>query len=92
MAAQTKTDTGVDFEAAAERIQELNERILEASKKAGTTYVDAYEKTLKTIADFQERVGEASPVEWVTSLTNAQADLLRNFAEAYVGAARKALK
>ena len=91
MAEQT-SGTGIDLEAATERIRELNERILEASKKAGTTYVDAYEKTLKTIADFQERVGEASPVEWVTTMTNTQADMIRNFAEAYAGAARKALK
>jgi hypothetical protein len=91
MAEQT-SDTGVDFEAAKERIRELNERILEASRKAGNTYVDAYEKTLNAIADFQERVGEASPVEWVTTMANTQADLLRNFAEAYTDAARKALK
>jgi hypothetical protein len=91
MAEQT-SDTGIDLEAATERIRELNERILEASRKAGDTYVDAYEKTLKTIADLQERVGEASPVDWVTTMANTQADLLRNFAQAYADAARKALK
>lgn len=90
--AEQSSDTGFDLEAATERIRELNERIVEASKQAGNTYVDAYEKTLKTIADLQERVGEASPADWVTTMTHAQADLLRNFAAAYANAARKALK
>src|SRR5436190_432574 len=65
MATQTKTRNGgpaQDFEATADRLRDLNERIIESSRKAGQSYVDAYEKTLNSIADFQDRIGKASQV------------------------------
>lgn len=34
-------------------IRELNEGIVEAARKARSSYLDAYERTLKTIADYQ---------------------------------------
>ena len=68
-------DRGV--EATAERIRDLNERILESSRKAGNVYVDIYEKTLNSIADYQEKAGEQSQVDWVATMTNAQADFTR---------------
>jgi hypothetical protein len=79
-------------EDAAERIRDLNERILESGKKAGNTYLDIYEKTLSSIADYQEKVGEQSQVDWVTTMANAQADFTRQLASAYSGAARNMLK
>ena len=69
MATQTKSkpNTASDnAEAAADRVREVNERIIESSKKAGNVYLDLYEKTLHSIADYQEKVGEQSQVEWVT--------------------------
>jgi hypothetical protein len=95
MATQTKTRNGgptQEFEATAERLRDLNERILESSRKAGQSYVDAYEKTLNSIADFEDRIGKASQVEWISTLAHAQADFTRNWAEAYTGAARNVLK
>ena len=79
-------------DAAAERIRDLNERILESSRKAGNVYVDIYEKTLNSIADFQEKVGEQSQVDWVTTMANAQADFTRQLTSAYTSAARSVLK
>src|SRR4051794_4281039 len=94
MDTQTKTNGGPtqEFEATAERLRELNERIIESSRKAGQSYVDAYEKTLNSVADFQDRIGKASQVEWISTLAQAQADFTRNWAEAYTGAARNVLK
>jgi hypothetical protein len=95
MATQTKTRSNgatQDFEAAAERLRDLNERIIESGRKAGQTYVDAYEKTLSSIADFQDRVGKSSQIEWISTLAEAQADFTRNWAEAYAGAMRNVLK
>jgi hypothetical protein len=94
MATATKNkqaaDHGVD--AAAERIREVNERIIESSRKAGTTYLDLYEKTLNSIADYQDKVGEQSQVEWVTTIANSQANFTRELAGAYTSAARSLLK
>jgi hypothetical protein len=95
MATQTKTQNGSateSFEQAADRLRDLNERIIESSRKAGQSYVDAYEKTLTSIADFQDRIGKTSQVEWISTLAHAQADFTRNWAEAYTTAARNVRK
>ena len=56
------------------------------------TYLDLYEKTLNSIADYQDKVGEQSQVEWVTTIANAQANFTRELATAYSSAARSLLK
>jgi hypothetical protein len=92
---QTKRNTETaneNVEAAAERIRDLNERILESSKKAGNVYVDLYEKTLNSIADYQEKVGKQSDVDWVSTIANAQANFTRELADAYTSSARELLK
>ena len=81
-----------NVEAAADRIRELNERIIESSKKAGNVYLDLYEKTLNSIADYQQKVGEQTEVEWVTTVANAQANFTRELATAYTSAARSLIK
>jgi hypothetical protein len=68
------------------------DRLFDASRKAGQSYVDATEKTLTSLADFQDRVGKGSQIEWVATLAHAQADFTRNWAEAYTSAARSVLK
>jgi hypothetical protein len=83
---------GTTADAAADRIRDLNERIIESSKKAGSTYLDIYEKTLNSIADYQEKVGEQSQVDWVSTIANAQASFTRDLAGAYSSAARSLLK
>jgi hypothetical protein len=89
--ANTKA-AGENVEAAAERIRDLNERIIESSKKAGNVYLDIYEKTLNSIADYQDKIGEQSQVDWVTTIANAQASFTRDLAGAYSAAARSLLK
>jgi hypothetical protein len=85
----TKIETGL--EDAAERVRELNERILASTKKAGTVTVDSYDSALHTFADYTEKIGAASPIEWVSTITQAQADLTRDLATAYTKAARTLL-
>jgi hypothetical protein len=95
MATQTKTSNGSatdTFEQAADRLGDLNERIIESGRKASRSYLDAYEKTLTGVADFQDRIGKASQIEWISTLAHAQADFTRNWAEAYTAAARSVLK
>ena len=84
--------TNENVDAAAERVRELNERIIESSKKAGNVYLDMYEKTLHSIADYQEKVGKQSDVEWLGTIANAQADFTRQLADAYTSSARSMLK
>lgn len=101
MATQTKSRTRstesrdrtneAGFDEAADRVRDLNERIIEASRKAGSTYLDGYEKTLRGIADYEEKVAESSQVEWLSTLLNAQADFTREIAKATTASARELL-
>ena len=90
MAATKTADRNV--EATAERIRDLNERILESSKKAGTAYLDAYEKALKSIADYQQSVARQTDVDWVSTVVDAQARFTRELTNLYVNTGRELLK
>jgi hypothetical protein len=79
-------------EATVERIRELNEQILDAGKKAGGAYLDAYEKALKSIADYQEQVAKQTDVEWVSTIVDAQARFTRELTKVYVSTGRELLK
>ena len=75
-----------------ERIRNINERILDSTKRAGTSYVDAYEKSLVSVADHQQSLAEQTSVEWVSTIVDAQARLTREVAKAQATAARELLK
>jgi hypothetical protein len=78
--ATTKNQT----DATTERIRDLNERILEAGKKAGSAYLDAYERTLQPIADYQESLAKQTDVEWISTVVDAQARFTRDLTQPYV--------
>jgi len=91
---QADTPPGVDtgpYEEAAQRIRELNERLIESSKAAGSTTLDAYENALMTLVDFEERVADASPLQWVSALAHAHAAFVRDISAAYTKAAHDLL-
>src|SRR3954462_10840072 len=79
-------------QAAADRIRDLNARPRQPSRKAGNTFLDIYERTLKSIADYTERVGQQSQVDWLKTITDPQADFTRQLTNAYTSAARSVLK
>jgi hypothetical protein len=92
MATSTQGKTSKDIDAAAERIRELNEQILDFGRKAGVQFLDAYESTLKTFADSQDKVADQSQVEWVASIARAQANFTREVTRVYTSSARDLLK
>jgi Phasin protein len=91
MAAKSTGDSNL-AEDAVERIRELNERIVKAGRDAGQQYLDAYEKTLESIASAQERLGKESDVAWLSSVVEAQANFTRELARMYVSMGRELLK
>src|SRR3954447_26570015 len=60
-----------------ERIRALNEQILEAGKQWGSSFLDAYEQSMRTYADFTAKTGEGTDVEWILHIAKAQADFTR---------------
>jgi hypothetical protein len=92
----TLTDTfpGVDhaaYEDAVARIRALNERLIESSKAAGLTTLDAYEKALKSLVDFEQKIAGASQLEWVSALASTYTTFVQDVSTAYTRAAREML-
>jgi hypothetical protein len=79
-------------EEAVQRIRELNERFIESAKTAGNTSLDAYEKSLQTLVEWQEKAAGATQLDWVTSIAAAHAKFVQDVSSAYVSAAREMLK
>ena len=93
MAAQTQTTkTHRDSEAAADRIRELNEQVLDFGRKAGLSVIEGYENGLKTWAEYQDKVADSSQVEWVANAARAQANFTREISRVYTSSARDLLK
>ena len=90
----TESPLGVDFgayEDAAQHIRDLNERIIESSKAAGLTTLDAYERALTSIVGFEQKVAGASQLDWVTALAATYTTFVQDVSSAYTKAARDLL-
>lgn len=94
MATQTRSQhqDPMDAEAAADRIRDFNEQLLEAGKKSSLVGVDVYEKAAHSFADFEVKVADRAQVEWVSTLAKAHAGFTRDLADVYGKATRELLK
>jgi hypothetical protein len=85
---------GIDpaaYEDAVARVRALNERLIESSKAAGLTTLDSYEKALKSLVDFEQKIAGASQLEWVSALASTYATFVQDVSAAYTKAAREML-
>ena len=87
-----KKSTPDEAEAAVQRIRELNEQILDFGRKAGASFLEAYEANLKSFAEYQDKLADQSQVDWISSLARAQANFTREISAAYAASARDLLK
>ena len=88
MASDARERAARGAEAATERIRDLNEQILERIKSGGESALEAYERTLKTVADYQEAAGQRG-AEWVTGGGKAPAKANSGRSSASPAAARE---
>ena len=79
-------------EEAIKRIRDLTERFIESAKAAGQQNLDAYEQSLRTLVEFEERAAGASQLDWVSNIAAAHAKFVQDVSAAYVSAARDMLK
>lgn len=77
------------YQEAAARIRELNERLIEGAKAAGLTTLDAYEKVLTSLLDFEQKLAGATQLDWVSALAQTHASMVRDLTVAYSKAARE---
>jgi hypothetical protein len=80
-----------DLEAASERVREANERFTEAGRKVTNAYLDGLERYATSVAQFERKLGEQSPVEPVAGFLSAHANLTEEVTKASVSAARNLL-
>jgi hypothetical protein len=89
---QTKTQADKDIDQATKRIRDLNEQVLDFGRKAGTGFLEAYEKNLETFAGYQDKVADQTNVDWVANLARAQANFTREISRVYASTARDLIK
>ncbi len=80
------------LEAATERVRELNEKLMVAAKNSGLVALEAYEKALQSMADFEAKVASASQLDWVSALAATHAKFIQDLSTSYTQAARELLK
>jgi hypothetical protein len=85
----TTTRIPEDLKAAAERVGELNERLIKASKRAGSCYLDGYDKLVGNVTKYQQKLADQSNNETVQTIVSTQVDLTRQLTSAYTSAARE---
>jgi hypothetical protein len=81
MATQTQSKTNP--------VGEFSEKAVENGRKAGSAYLDSYEKVVLTLADSYERAAGATKVDWIETVASAQAGFAREVTKAYASAARE---
>ena len=65
--------------------------MIESSKSAGVVALDAYEKALESLADFEQKVAKASQLDWVTALAATHAKFVSDLSTSYTSAVRDQL-
>ena len=90
MATATKSQTTVQDATA--QVQEISERIVEASKKVANEYLNLTEKTAQSIVGLQRQVAEQTDVEWVAAVIEAQAKFTADVTKVVVSSTRELLK
>ena len=87
MATATKTPRNLND--ATEQITQLNERFVDAGKRAGNLYLDSYEKFVEGVTSFQQKLAEQSQNDAVKSVVATQVDATRELTSAYTSAVRE---
>ena len=90
MATATKTQTAVQDATA--QVQEITDRLVEASKKVANEYLNLTEKTAQSIVGLQRQVAEQTDVEWVAAVIDAQAKFNADVTKVVVSSSRDLLK
>ena len=81
-----------EADAAAQRVKELSDRMVEVTKKNGLAWLEAYEKVLSNMLQLQQRAIASSQIEWINALATTNANFMREMSAAYFKTAREGLK
>jgi outer membrane biosynthesis protein TonB len=88
-AAAASAQAGVDD--AVERIRELQGLLLDAARRGGSAYLEAYEKSLSSMLELTEAAAESTQLKWAVTLANNYAEFVKRVNDAFMKAGRQAL-
>lgn len=80
------------FAEAVTRVGRLNETLIGMVRESGRTYLNNYEKAVKSLLDFEKAAARSSQPSWVSSLVDTHAELLQEVNRSYLQLARRVLK
>jgi hypothetical protein len=83
------TSTAPDLEAAAQRIRELSESLIEISKKNGMAWLETYERIINSLLALEEQAARGTQVDWISTLATTHAEFVREVSQAYLGTIRQ---
>jgi hypothetical protein len=90
---QTQTKTGAPtFDTAFEQVKETGEQFAAAARKAGSVYLDSYEKAVDKAIELELKFAGMTQQEWLKGLVETQADFTREVTNSYTSTARSLLK
>lgn len=89
----TSTSDGPgDLEAAATRVRELSEQVVEQAKQNGLVWLEGYERVLKNMLDLEQQAAKGTGADWATTLASTHANFVRETSEVVFGVLRQQLK
>ena len=78
-----------EFAGAPAHVAQMNERLVEASRGAGSRYLASHQRFVERVISVQQQLAKQSGNNAVKSIVDTQADLTRQVTSAYTSAARK---
>jgi hypothetical protein len=87
----TSTPTAPDLDAAAQRVRELSEKLIETSKKNGLVWLETYERVLNNMLALEEEAARGSQVDWISTLATTHADFVREVSQTYLSTLKQQL-
>jgi len=78
-----------DLEAAAQRVRQLSEKLIETSKKNGLAWLETYERVLNSLLTLEEQAARGTQVDWISTLATTHADFVREVSQAYLNTIRQ---
>jgi hypothetical protein len=86
------SDAARDMEAAAKRVRELSEQVVDQAKKNGLAWLEGYERVLKNMLDLEEQAAKGTGADWATTLATTHANFVRETSEVFFTSLRQQLK
>jgi hypothetical protein len=80
-----------DLEAAAQRVKQLSDQLIELSKKNGLAWLETYERVLNSMLSLEEQAARGTQVDWIKTLATTHADFVREVSQTYLNAMRQQL-